>query len=411
MGPAVVGLQMRFSSVWIPYGCYWSTPFVRWQGSFANLNSIPFAAEITVQMLEKWGISSDLFSSVYLGITVPQKHSFYGQTWFAGLIGVPEVTGPMIAQACATSARVICNAAAEIGLGASEGRAILAVTCDRTSNGPHLLYPDPFGPGGKGDAEDWVWDNFGYDPYAKNSMAQTAEHVAKAAGITRDEQEKATLLRYNQYKAALADDSAFLRRFMVIPYEVKVGKRVIGTVEGDEGVYPTTSEGLAKLRPVIDGGSVTFGTQTHPSDGNCGMILTSRDKARTLSRDKDFEVRILSFGQARVKAGYMPTAPVPAAKAAIEDAGLGVDDISCFKMHNPFAVNDVYFSREMGVPLESVNNYGSSLVWGHPQAPTGMRLIIELIEELTTKGGGYGLFTGCAAGDSGAAITLEVLKA
>ena len=55
-----------------------------------------------------------------------------------------------------------------------------------------------------------------------------------------------------------------------------------------------------------------------------------------------------------------------------------------------------------------MNNYGSSLVFGHPQGPTGMRLVLELIEELALRGGGYGLFTGCAAGDSAAAIVLKV---
>ena len=62
----------------------------------------------------------------------------------------------------------------------------------------------------------------------------------------------------------------------------------------------------------------------------------------------------------------------------------------------------------MGVKIEEMNNYGSSLVWGHPQGPTGMRLIIELIEELVLLGGGYGLFTGCAAGDTAAAVIIRV---
>ena len=65
-------------------------------------------------------------------------------------------------------------------------------------------------------------------------------------------------------------------------------------------------------------------------------------------------------------------------------------------------------SRELGIPIESMNNYGCSLIWGHPQAPTGMRLVIELIEELVCLGGGYGLFSGCAAGDTAAALVLEV---
>jgi acetyl-CoA acetyltransferase len=62
----------------------------------------------------------------------------------------------------------------------------------------------------------------------------------------------------------------------------------------------------------------------------------------------------------------------------------------------------------MGVDAERMNNYGSSLVWGHPQAPMGTRSVIELIEELALRGGGRGLFAGCAAGDSAMAVVVEV---
>jgi acetyl-CoA acetyltransferase len=117
---------------------------------------------------------------------------------------------------------------------------------------------------------------------------------------------------------------------------------------------------------------------------------------------------VLSFGQARCKAGFMPLAPVPAARSALEAAGLAIGEMAAVKTHNPFAVNDVYFSRSFDLALEAFNNHGSSLVFGHPQGPTGMRLVIELIEELVDRGGGYGLFSGCAAGDTGAALVLKV---
>ncbi len=103
-------------------------------------------------------------------------------------------------------------------------------------------------------------------------------------------------------------------------------------------------------------------------------------------------------------------APVPASQSVLEDAQLSVEDISVWKLHNPFAINDIYFSQEMDLALESINNYGSSLVFGHPQAPTGMRLLIELIEELVLKNGGFGLFAGCSAGDSAGAILVKVTK-
>ena len=303
---------------------------------------------------------------------------------------------------------VLASAAAEIEV--DGGGAILTITADRCSNGPHLYYPNPLGPGGRGDAEDWVWDNFGNDPFAKNAMIETAENVAKESEITKEEQDEMKLLRHQQYDDALKDDAAFHRRFIEIPLEVKDarGRKVLDTVEGDVGVFPTTAEGLAKLKPVIQGGSVTYGTQTHPADGNCGIIVTTREKARELSRDPNVEIQVLSFGEARAKKGYMAQAIVPAARQALSRAGLTVKDLRVIKTHNPFAVNDIYFSREMGVKVEAMNNYGSSIVWGHPQGPTGTRLIIEVIEELILLGGGYGLFVGCAAGDSGAGVVVKV---
>ena len=104
----------------------------------------------------------------------------------------------------------------------------------------------------------------------------------------------------------------------------------------------------------------------------------------------------------------MPEAPLAATRRVLDSAGLKIKDIKVVKSHNPFAVNDVVFSRATGFPLENMNNFGCSLIWGHPQAPTGMRAMIELIEELVAAGGGMGLFQGCAAGDSAMAVLVKV---
>lgn len=400
---------MQFTDVWIPYGGYWASPFAAWQGSFAALPPIPFAAELARRALAERGIAPAQLDGLCVGTTIPSKHSFYATPWFAGLAGLDHLSGPTINQACATSVRCIVEAAQELHAGG--GTAWLAATADRTSNGPHLYYPDPTGPGGTGSAEDWVMDNFGRDPWANNSMLQTAENVAREAGITRAAQEEITLLRYAQYATALADDGAFLSTFMVRPVEVKDarGKKVLKTVASDEGVFPTTKEGLAALRPVMPDGTVTFGAQTHPADGNAAVIVAAgRDRARDLARPKGVDVQLLSYGQARVKKGFMPMATVPAARQALARAGLTPANLTSVTTHNPFAVNDVYFSRELPFDPEKMNRHGSSLVWGHPQGPTGIRAILELIEDLVLQGGGYGLFTGCAAGDSAAALTIRV---
>jgi acetyl-CoA acetyltransferase len=399
---------MRFESAYVPYGGYWSTPFVKWQGSLSHLHAIPFAAEVARKALAQKDIPASAFDAVVFGMTVPQKRSLYAAPWLAAQIGAEGISGPWIAQACATGARVLAAAAAEIE--ASTGRTLLTITADRCSNGPHIYYPNPLGMGGTGEKEDWVIDSFGDDPWAANSMIQTGENVAAEIGITREEQDEVTLVRHGQYLDALADGGAFHRRYMVAPLEVKDarGAKVVATLKGDEGVFPTTREGLAKLKPVLPGGTITFGSQTYPADGNCGMIVADREHARRWSADERIEIQVLSYGQARAKKGFMAMATVPAARAALDTAGVTIDDVKTIKTHNPFALNDVYLSREMGIAIDRFNNYGSSLIFGHPQGPTGTRLIIEMIEELVLGGGGHGLFVGCAAGDSAAAIVLRV---
>jgi acetyl-CoA acetyltransferase family protein len=400
---------VQFDDVWIPYGGYWSTPFCSWQGTFATLPPIPFAAEVTVRALAERGVTPSDIDALCLGTTVASKYSFYGAPWFAGMAGLGHATGPTISQACATSVRCVATAAQELSTGGAS--VYLAVAADRTSNGPHVFYPNPAGPGGTGDSENLVLDSFGHDPWAKNSMLQTAENVAREAGISREAQEEITLLRYRQYATASADGGAFLRRYMPWPLEVKDarGKKVVATVTGDEGVHSTNAQALAGLRPVLEGGTVTFGTQTHPADGNAGMLFAAgRDRARALSPAGAMDVQLLSYGQARVKKGFMPMAVVPAAAQALDRAGIKAGDLASVTSHNPFAVNDVYLSRELKLDPEQMNRHGCSLVWGHPQGPTGLRSIIELIEDLAIAGGGYGLFTGCAAGDSAAAVVLKV---
>ena len=395
----------------IPYGAYWSTPFARWQGALAHLHSVEFAAFVARRELARRGIEPSAFDHGVLGTSVPQRHAFYGVPWLMGLVGAPVVGGPTVMQACATGVRSLLAAAQEVQSGLAQ--ASLVVTCDRTSNGPHLYYPNPRGPGGTGVSEDWVMDNFGCDPLGGHSMLATAENVARKHGIGSAEQHELVLRREAQYADALADDAAFLRRFMTLPFEVPAAgfRKTAAVLQADEGVSRSTADGLAALQPVLAGGSVTYGAQTRPADGNAGIVVTTPERARELARDPAIGVRLLGFGSARVELAHMPEAPVPAAQRALAQAGLPIGEMAIVKTHNPFAVNDLVFARSTGVDGMAMNPYGCSLVWGHPQAPMGTRAIIELIEALALRGGGRGLFTGCAAGDTAMAVVIEVGRA
>jgi len=320
-------------------------------------------------------------------------------------MGAPGIPGVILSQACTTSTTGIFQAAA--GLETGVYQSVYCLMTDRCSNGPHAVWPNPNGPGGEVISENWLMDNFNQDPWARNAMIQTAENVAREAGITREECDAVTLRRYEQYLEAAADNKAFKKRYM-FPAEVKASKKEVKLVEDDEGIMPCTAEGLAHLKPVMPDGVHTFGSQTHPADGNCGILVTTREKAAELSSDPKMSAQVVSFGYARTKKGFMAMAVVPAAEMALDKAGIGIKEVKAIKTHNPFAANDVYMAKQMNLDVNGFNNYGSSLIFGHPQGPTAGRLLIEGIEETAQAGGGYLLLGGCAAGDTAAALVLKV---
>ena len=393
------------TKAYIPYRGYYSTPFAKWQGTLANENSIVLGAATSKRFFEGKGWDPKAIEYVLVGSTVYQKQWFYSGPWAAAMMGAEGAPGVLVSQACSTSTLSVFQA----GMGIENGLfgQSWCLMADRMSNGPHATWPNPSGPGGQPIAEDWVMDNFGKDPWAGEAMIKTAENVAKEYGVTREECDAITLRRQEQYLDALANDREFQKRYL-FPVEIQLSKKKTVTLEADEGITTSTAEGLATLKPVLPEGVHTFGAQTHPADGNAGICVTTRERAKELSANSGIQIQIVSFGFHRTKKAHMAAAVAPSAQSALAAAGLKASDLGAIKTHNPFAANDLVMAKVMGLDVNSMNNYGSSLIFGHPQAATGARLMIEGIEELVQKGGGYLLFSGCAAGDIAASIVIKV---
>jgi acetyl-CoA acetyltransferase family protein len=398
---------MAYTKAFIPYGGYYSTPFVRWNGSLKSENPITLSADTAKRWFADKKIDPTVLDFLYMGSTVVNPLSFYGHAYAAAVIldRKKEIPALSMNQVCATSTTTLGLAANDIELGNFDS--VFCLSTDRCSSTPIVVAPNPRT--GSLDIENVVLDNFKRDPSpgAGLQMYQTAEAVAREVGITKQECDEIALLRYQQYLDALANDREFQKKYM-FPVEVRESKREVRYISEDEGVRPVTAEELAKLKPIEAGGVLSYGSQTHPADGNCGLIVTTRDKAKELSTDKNITVQVLSYGIVRIGAGRMAAAPVPALELAAKRAGIKISDLSQVKTHNPFAVNDANLGRMLNIDQKIINNGGSSMIYGHPQGPTAGRSIMELVELLAKQGGGYGAFTGCAAGDIGASIVIKV---
>ncbi len=393
-----------FNNVFIPYGGYYSSPFAKWQGSLQNFNSIELAAKTCKRWVDSRGFDMDPIEFLYLGYSIGQKSCFFGATWAAHMLG-RQITGQTVQHACATSTTAVYNASLAVehgGLGAS-----ICLMGDRCSNGPHTIWPNPLGPGAEVISENWNMDNMAADPATGFGMLQTAENVAAEGGFTREQADELTLRRFEQYAEALANDREFQKRYM-FAIEQPLNRKTTITLEADEGVSTTSKEALAKLKTLMPDGIHTFGSQTHPADGNAAVIVTNKENADKYSKDTSVTVQVVSYGFGREKPAFMPAAPAIASKMALQRAGISASDLVTVKNHNPFIANDLDLAKKLGIDPFDMNNYGSSMIFGHPQGPTLARLLIEGIEETVIKGGGYALITGCAAGDSAAALVLKI---
>ena len=168
---------MKFDNIAFSLTDAWSSPFVRWQGSLADISSLDLAVAVTRDAMAARAVDAARIESLVLGSTIPQMSSFYAVPWIAAQLGLPEVSGPLVSQACATS--VACLASAAFSHAKGSGRTTLVLTTDRTSNGPLLVYPRTQSMGGSPLTEDWVLDSLAADPATGHSMVVTADNVAR----------------------------------------------------------------------------------------------------------------------------------------------------------------------------------------------------------------------------------------
>jgi len=242
------------------------------------------------------------------------------------------------------------------------------------------------------------------DTYCGLMMAQTSDRIAQKYGLTRQEQDEFAL---ESQKRAAAAQAAGKFHEEIVPVSVPGGRKGPQSIEADNSLRPDTSlEALAKLKASFgEGGMVTAGNASGIVDGAAAVVVTSGRRA------KEKKVaplgRIVSWGVVGCEPELMGMGPAPAARKALDLAGLKISDIDLWEINEAFAGQILGVVKELGLDRSKLNVNGGAIALGHPLGATGARLVLTLLKELRRSGKRLGLAGACIGGGQGFAMILE----
>jgi 3-oxoadipyl-CoA thiolase len=237
--------------------------------------------------------------------------------------------------------------------------------------------------------------------YGAESMPETAENVAKKFGISREKQDLFAFESQMKAKAAIAEGRLTDE---IIP--VSLNKGEAKTVSADEHPRPnTTFEKLGQLKPLFSGGTVTAGNSSGINDGASALLLMSADKALALGLKP--LAKYTASAVAGVEPSIMGIGPVPAARKAIERAGISIDEIDLIELNEAFAAQSIACIEQLGLDPARVNVNGGAIAFGHPLGASGARILTSLVHEMKRRNSRYAMAAMCVGVGQGIASILE----
>lgn len=373
-------------------------------GGLARTAPTALGAHVAKATLERSGVEAAQIGHVVFGnVITTEPRDMYLSRVAAMDAGVPQSVPAMnVNRLCGSGLQAIISAAQALRL--NDAEFALAGGAESMSRAPYLLQDARWGQK-MGDIRsvDLMTGTLNC-PFGTGHMGITAENVAKAHNVSREDQDAFALESQQRAAAAIA---AGKFRDEIAPFEVQQRR---GSVIFDTDEHPksTTAEALAGLRPAFaKDGTVTAGNASGINDGAAALVLARRSAADAAGLKP--RARILGYAHAGVGPEVMGLGPIPAVEALLKRTGLKISDFDVIESNEAFAAQAIAVSRALNLDPARVNPNGGAIALGHPVGATGAIIAVKALYELSRRGGGKALCTMCIGGGQGIALAFEMI--
>ncbi|KQO77499.1 acetyl-CoA C-acetyltransferase [Rhizobium sp. Leaf262] len=372
-------------------------------GSFAATPAHELGAAVISSLLAKTGVAPEAVDEVILGqvLTAGQGQNPARQAAIkAGLS--EQATAFGINQVCGSGLRAVALGAQQISSG--DATIIVAGGQESMSLSPHCQNLRTPAKMGSVTLQDTMLVDGLTDAFNGYHMGITAENVAAAFGITREQQDA---FAYESQRKAAAAQAAGHFKDEITPFTIESRKGSV-VIDRDEYIRADASpEKFAALRPAFaKDGSVTAGNASGLNDGAAAVLLMSEDEAQR--RGLPVLARIASWATAGVDPKLMGTGPIPASRKALQKAGWTSGDLDLIEANEAFAAQACAVLKDMEWDPNRVNVNGGAIAIGHPIGASGARVLVTLLHEMQRRKARKGLATLCIGGGMGIAMCLEM---